>query len=565
MHCEALRAYTDCRLLLAAAAEQFRRETCAHHGACVYAVQVLSSVDLTGLFRDSAGHYRALESVGTVGQVEASVTDEVLGLVPETWPPQAVFLAAAVPGSLAPRFGHAARRGVRRGDELCGVNGRLVRSFEVAEDLARELRKRPTLLTFQRSSDDVQGAGGASRPLLGQLKTVDLAFGPNQATLGLIPETWPPGPVQLGAVVPGSPASRAGTQVGDILLMVNDMQAALLSPEDLSCLLRQRPVSIRLLRGPGAFDAVNQLLLQALTWQSGEENSPSQFSLDPGVAQQDDGLERLTRLPLLDSSPRDGSTPRSASRSTTRTATPRSPTSAPQGELRNRPVAVEMAREAQARRWSARGAVQSSDPALGEDANVTDGKLAVQAQDAPAAAQGKQESSESRPADVSATAVQAEALPSVTLTNQQARGDLQQLAARTDAFGTKGVGTAAGGSPAAQQKAVMTSMSSPEASTEGKVQQLAEEQPARAKSFFAKAEVGILVASPAVQDKTKVQGVSAAPPTAFALQQKAHVETASATTPADLAEEGATAGVSAAQVRQLAAKQPASEESFAAK
>ena len=115
----------------------------------------------------------------------------IQGLVPETWPPQAVFLAAAVPGSLAPRFGHeassasliayiasliaslcaslqAARRGVRRGDELCGVNGRLVRSFEVAEDraesrasrgakaesqrllslrlfqdLARELRKRP--------------------------------------------------------------------------------------------------------------------------------------------------------------------------------------------------------------------------------------------------------------------------------------------------------------------------------------------------------------------------------------------------------------------------------------
>ena len=85
MHCEALRAYTDCRLLLAAAAEQFRRETCAHHGACVYAVQVLSSVDLTGLFRDSAGHYRALESVGTVGQVEASVTDEVLGPLPKAF------------------------------------------------------------------------------------------------------------------------------------------------------------------------------------------------------------------------------------------------------------------------------------------------------------------------------------------------------------------------------------------------------------------------------------------------------------------------------------------------
>jgi len=95
----------------------------------VYSVQVLSSVDLTGLLLDSAGHYRALE---TVGQVEASVTDEVLGplpkavvqysspsspggsahsgLVPETWPPHAVFLAAAVPGSLVPRFGHLPMR-----------------------------------------------------------------------------------------------------------------------------------------------------------------------------------------------------------------------------------------------------------------------------------------------------------------------------------------------------------------------------------------------------------------------------------------------------------------------
>ena len=46
----------------------------------------------------------------------------------------------------------------------------------------------------------------------------------------------------------------------------------------------------------------------------------------------------LESCPLQDSSPRDGSTPRSASRSTTRTATPRSPTSAPQGWIATTPV-----------------------------------------------------------------------------------------------------------------------------------------------------------------------------------------------------------------------------------
>eukprot|EP00913_Durusdinium_trenchii_P021042 g19775.t1 len=118
-------------------------------------------------------------------EVEVTVNTRVIGLVPDNWPPNPVFVAAVVPGSLVEA------EGVKAGDELCAVNGRLVQSFE-ADDLAIELRKRPGFLTFRRAL--------VQRTEPGPLEILDLTFGPQQGMLGLVPETWPPGPVLLGDV-----------------------------------------------------------------------------------------------------------------------------------------------------------------------------------------------------------------------------------------------------------------------------------------------------------------------------------------------------------------------------
>ncbi|CAJ1419400.1 unnamed protein product [Effrenium voratum] len=166
-------------------------------------------------------------------EVEVTTSSKVIGLVPDNWPPNPVFVAAVVPGSLMEK------EGVQVGDQLCGVNARMVRSFD-ADGLALELRKRPSILTFQRELKTERSESP------GPLKMLDLTFGPQQGMLGIVPETWPPGPVLLGAVVPGSAAALGGARSGDVLLLVNDMQAALLSSDELSAVLRRRPLSVRL-------------------------------------------------------------------------------------------------------------------------------------------------------------------------------------------------------------------------------------------------------------------------------------------------------------------------------
>ncbi|CAJ1365302.1 unnamed protein product [Effrenium voratum] len=221
-------------------------------------------------------------------EVEVTTSSKVIGLVPDNWPPNPVFVAAVVPGSLMEK------EGVQVGDQLCGVNARMVRSFD-ADGLALELRKRPSILTFQRELKTERSESP------GPLKMLDLTFGPQQGMLGIVPETWPPGPVLLGAVVPGSAAALGGARSGDVLLLVNDMQAALLSSDELSAVLRRRPLSVRFLRGAGAAASVNELLLQALTGpdellQSQEaRSSPSGRSRSPAEV-----LERMAQLPQLD-------------------------------------------------------------------------------------------------------------------------------------------------------------------------------------------------------------------------------------------------------------------------
>ncbi|CAL1126228.1 unnamed protein product [Cladocopium goreaui] len=196
--------------------------------------------------------------VGPVA-VEVTVSTRVIGLIPDNWPPNPVFVAAVVPGSLVEA------QGVLPGDELRAVNGFAVKSLQ-EEQLAMELRKRPAFLTFQRGA--VGFASGArpaaTSPTPGPLKILDLTFGPQQGMLGLVPETWPPGPVILGDVVPGSASDLGGAEAGDVILLVNDLQAALLEAEELSQLLRQRPLKVRFLRGASAAATVKELLLQAL-------------------------------------------------------------------------------------------------------------------------------------------------------------------------------------------------------------------------------------------------------------------------------------------------------------
>ncbi|CAK9095174.1 unnamed protein product [Durusdinium trenchii] len=154
----------------------------------------------------------------------------LLGFVPRSWPPGPVILAAVLPESLA------AQHELRRGDELRSVNGRQASSLD-RSSLALELAKRPLSLRLHRNETVIDEV------------VIDVHIGVDDGAVGFLPKQWPPGPVVVGTVMPHKVVAQHGVQEGDVLKLVANQKASLMSSADLTKVLSQRPLSLRFVRG----------------------------------------------------------------------------------------------------------------------------------------------------------------------------------------------------------------------------------------------------------------------------------------------------------------------------
>lgn len=152
----------------------------------------------------------------------------LLGLVPDSWPPGPVRIAAVLPDS------QAAKHQLRVGDELRCINGTSVAALE-HRSMALELAKRPLTLQIHRPS---------SKSVI-----IDVHVDADAGALGFFPKHWPPGPVVVGAVLPKKIADEHGVKEGDLLWLVGGAQASLMSPAELTKSLAQRPQQLRFVRG----------------------------------------------------------------------------------------------------------------------------------------------------------------------------------------------------------------------------------------------------------------------------------------------------------------------------
>ena len=159
----------------------------------------------------------------------------LLGLVPDSWPPGCVKIAAILPDS------QAEQHKLCVGDELRSINGNQVEELDHRK-MALELAKRPLKLMIHRPKEP---------PSL----VIDVEVDVNAGAMGFFPKQWPPGPVVVGAVLPKKIADTHGVREGDLLWLVAEQQASLMSPAELTKALSQRPVSLRFVRGDSALVA----------------------------------------------------------------------------------------------------------------------------------------------------------------------------------------------------------------------------------------------------------------------------------------------------------------------
>lgn len=195
-------------------------------------------------------------------EVEAAVGSGVLGLVPSGQPPDAVRVASVFAGSLAEA------QGVQVGDELMAISGRSVKTLPCTE-INTMLGERPLILRLLRPiplPGEAEGDGRALEPA--GLGVYERTFSGEGHVMGIIPSSWPPGPVTISGVVQGSAAAASGVRVGDSLLQVDGERVAFMSKHELTLALRRRPVLLQLMRGPGQVAALNGMVLEHLTWDA---------------------------------------------------------------------------------------------------------------------------------------------------------------------------------------------------------------------------------------------------------------------------------------------------------
>ncbi|OLP86074.1 hypothetical protein AK812_SmicGene32848 [Symbiodinium microadriaticum] len=173
--------------------------------------------------------------------------DGVLGLVPQSWPPGPVHVAAVLPSSVL-----ASRIGV--GDELVKVNDANVCDLDRSA-LARELSRRPLSLEIKRF---------ASLPRECFSETIDVQVGVSDGAVGFCPRDWHSKPIVVGAVLPNQAAAAKGVREGDVLVLVDGQQANSMTAAELATALSRRPISIRFQRLDGSETARGDQFLASL-------------------------------------------------------------------------------------------------------------------------------------------------------------------------------------------------------------------------------------------------------------------------------------------------------------
>ena len=157
--------------------------------------------------------------------------DGVLGLVPQSWPPGPVRVAAVLPSSVL-----ASKIGV--GDELLKVNDANVCDLDRSA-LARELSRRPLSLEIKRFSSLNRECSS---------ETIDVQVGVSDGAVGFCPRDWHSKPIVVGAVLPNQAAAAKGVREGDVLVLVDGQQASSMTAAELATALSRRPISIRFQR-----------------------------------------------------------------------------------------------------------------------------------------------------------------------------------------------------------------------------------------------------------------------------------------------------------------------------
>ncbi|CAE7277327.1 unnamed protein product [Symbiodinium sp. CCMP2592] len=157
--------------------------------------------------------------------------DGVLGLVPHSWPPGPVRVAAVLPSSVL-----ASKIGV--GDELLKVNDTNVCDLDRSA-LARELSRRPLSLEIKRFSSLNRECSS---------ETIDVQVGVSDGAVGFCPRDWHSKPMVVGAVLPNQAAAAKGVREGDVLVLVDGQQASAMTAAELATALSRRPISIRFQR-----------------------------------------------------------------------------------------------------------------------------------------------------------------------------------------------------------------------------------------------------------------------------------------------------------------------------
>ena len=163
----------------------------------------------------------------------------VLGLVPYSWPPGPVRIAAVLPSSVV-----ASEIGV--GDELLMVNDVKVCELD-RPALARELSRRPLFLEVKRHLPHAS------------CETIDVQVQVSDGAIGFCPRDWHSEPIVVGAVLPNQVAATKGVREGDVLVLIDGQPARSM---ELAAALSRRPVSLRFRRscaGKGFPDCLEEM------------------------------------------------------------------------------------------------------------------------------------------------------------------------------------------------------------------------------------------------------------------------------------------------------------------
>ncbi|CAE6972419.1 unnamed protein product [Symbiodinium sp. CCMP2456] len=202
--------------------------------------------------------------------------DGVLGLVPQSWPPGPVHVAAVLPSSVL-----AARIGV--GDELVKVNDANVCDLDRSA-LARELSRRPLSLEIKRFS---------SLPRECLSETIDVQVGVSDGAVGFCPRDWHSKPIVVGAVLPNQAAAAKGVREGDVLVLVDGQHASSMTAAELATALSRRPISLRFQRHDGSETARGDPFLASLDDAPPPRTGASAAALDADARSGRDGRELL--------------------------------------------------------------------------------------------------------------------------------------------------------------------------------------------------------------------------------------------------------------------------------